>query len=97
MLKFSYLKMSLNLQSHTISQRKSLKLKGTKPSVTKNQILVSTGIVSLDAVLGIHNIILFLLFTLLITFFFFYILLFLDGGIPIGTITLLGILSCVWP
>jgi hypothetical protein len=44
--------MSLNLQSHTISQRKSLKLKGTKTSVTKNQILISTGIVSLDAVLG---------------------------------------------
>ncbi|XP_060837149.1 elongator complex protein 4 [Rhopalosiphum padi] len=43
--------MSLNLQSHTISQRKSLKLKGTKTSVTKNQILISTGIVSLDAVL----------------------------------------------
>jgi len=44
--------MSLNLQSHTISQRKSLKLKGTKTSVTKNQILISSGIVSLDAVLG---------------------------------------------
>lgn len=43
--------MSLNLQLHTISQRKGLKLKGTKTSVTKNQILVSTGIVSLDAVL----------------------------------------------
>lgn len=43
--------MSVNLQSHTISQRKSLKLKGTKTSVTKNQILISTGIVSLDAVL----------------------------------------------
>lgn len=42
----------LNLQSHTISQRKSLKLKGTKTSVNKNQILISTGIVSLDAVLG---------------------------------------------
>jgi len=40
------------LQSHTISQRKSLKLKGTKTSVTKNQILISTGIVSLDTVLG---------------------------------------------
>lgn len=44
--------MSFNLQSHTISQRKNLKLKGTKTSVAKNQILISTGIVSLDAVLG---------------------------------------------
>lgn len=44
--------MSFNLQSHIISQRKSLKLKGTKTSVTKNQILISTGIISLDAVLG---------------------------------------------
>jgi len=80
--------MALNLQSHTISQRKSLKLKGTKTSVTKNQILISTGIVSLDAVLGnymfninipIH------LFVLIIS-----ISLFLDGGIPIGTVTLIG-------
>jgi len=43
--------MSFNLQLHTISQRKNLKLRGTKTSVTKNQILTSTGIVSLDAVL----------------------------------------------
>ncbi|XP_050441586.1 elongator complex protein 4 [Adelges cooleyi] len=41
----------LVLQAHTITQRKSLKLKGTKTSVTKNQILVSSGIISLDAVL----------------------------------------------
>jgi len=80
--------MSVNVQSHTISQRKSLKLKGTKTSVIKNQILISTGIVSLDAVLGkyVFNINIpkcSLVLTICSS-------LFLDGGIPIGTVALVG-------
>lgn len=79
--------MSLNLQLHTISQRKGLKLKGTKTSVTKNQILVSTGIVSLDAVLGNYR---YYLFYLILIFLYIHSSLFLDGGIPIGTVVLVG-------
>lgn len=77
--------MSFNFQSHTISQRKNLKLKGTKTSVAKNQILISTGIVSLDAVLGKETQYQCYSFKLTIIS-----LIFPDGGIPIGTVTLVG-------
>lgn len=80
--------MSFNVQSHTISQRKSLKLNGTKTSVTKNQILISTGIVSLDAVLGKYT-----AFSCSMRGLNdFVISMFADGGLPIGTVALVGML-----
>jgi hypothetical protein len=80
--------MSFILQSHTISQRKNLKLKGTKTSVAKNQILISTGIVSLDAVLG--KSIKFQCYFFIFIYIYYINLNISDGGIPIGTVTLVG-------
>lgn len=43
---------SFTFETHVLRPRNSLKVKGTKTSMIKNQILISTGVVSLDAVLG---------------------------------------------
>lgn len=76
-----------------LAKSKIPSIPGTKPSIQNAQLLISTGVPSLDHVIGLYHLLLFevsLRISLLPKISYVYRVNFTGGGLPVGTIILVG-------